>query len=141
MKLTIERVKELAMKNYERGGDGIIECYDDKMIQELIDSGVDTEKKLLKFFKDGYEIDEEYRKAALYHAYGTTDEKEIEEFLNTGSESEETESDNYDYESELNDPCYGCMRYDNSYNCKHCKYGDDGRYDSPFDVYSMSELF
>ena len=140
--LTIEQVKKLAMKNYEKGGDTIVECYEDKEIQELIDNGIDTEKKLLKFFKDGYEIDEEYRKASLWYAYGTTDEEEIARMQSSETETEEnTEEDSYDYESDFNDPCFGCMAMDGSYNCKHCKYGDDGRYGSPFDVYSISELF
>lgn len=135
MKLTIERVKELAMKNYEKGGDTIIECYEDKEIQELIDDGIDTEKKLLKFFKDGYEINEEYRKAALWAGYGTTDEEEIARMNSSETKLvEETESD-YDYY----DPCADCAKYDGGYNCKHCKYGDDGRY-SPTDVYTPSEL-
>ena len=136
MALTIKKVKKLAMQNYEKGGDGIIECYDDKMIQELIDSGINTENKLLKWFKDGYEIDEEYRKAALWHGYGTTNEEEL--VANESVEETETE---YCYEDEFDDPCFGCMARDNSYNCKHCKYGDDGRYGSPFDVYTISELF
>lgn len=43
-----------------------------------------------------------------------------------------------DLEKEL-DPCEGCPRFDGGYNCKHCKYGDDGNY-SVFDVYRPSEL-
>lgn len=137
MALTIERVKELAMQNYEKGGDGIIECYDDKMIQELINNGINTEKKLLKFFKDGYEVDEEYRKAALWAGYGTTDEKEIERI----HEQEKELTELSDAAEEYYDPCGMCAKYDGGYNCKHCKYGDDGRYESPFDVYTISELF
>ena len=38
------------------------------------------------------------------------------------------------------DPCDGCLKFDGSYNCKHCKHGDDGNY-SIWDVYSPSELF
>ena len=37
------------------------------------------------------------------------------------------------------DPCEGCLRCDYGYNCKHCKYGDDGNY-SIYDVYRPSEL-
>ena len=40
---------------------------------------------------------------------------------------------------EEHDPCYGCQRYDAGYNCKHCKYGDDGNY-SIYDVYRPNEL-
>ena len=132
--LTIERVKELAMKNYCKGGDTIVECYEDYQIQDLIDRGVNTEKKLLKFFQDQYEIDEEYRAVAKWHAYGTTDDEEIEQMLNAGSE-EELEEDNY----EEHDPCFGCQAYDGGYNCKHCQYGDDGNY-SVYDVYTPAEL-
>ena len=84
--LTIERVKELAMKNYCKGGDTIIECYEDKEIQELIDRGINTEEKLIEMFQEQYEIDEEYRQAAKWHAYGTTDDEEIAEFLGKGTE-------------------------------------------------------
>ena len=132
--ITIERVKELAMENYNKGGDAIVECYENKMIQELIESGIDTEEKMLDWFAKQFEEDEELRKAALWYAYGTTDEKEIKKML----DEEETETN--DYEEPFNDPCYGCQRFDGSYNCKHCIHGDDGRYESPFDVYTPSEL-
>ena len=131
--LTIEKVKEIATQLYEKGGDTIIECYEDKQIKYLIEElGVDTEKKLRNFIQQGYEIDEEYRKAALWHAYGTTDEKEIAQ-MNASVELTRENEDKYD-------PCEGCQAYDGSYNCKHCKYGDDGRYESPFDVYTPAEL-
>ena len=134
MKLTIEKVRELAYENFEKGGDGVAECYSDEMIQNLIDSGINTKGKLLKWFKGEYEIDEEHRKAALWAGYGTTDEEEIHKM-------KETEDD---YESDIDhdytDPCFGCMACDHSYNCKHCPHGDDGRYESPFDVYTPSEL-
>lgn len=136
--LTIEKVKELARKNYCKGGDIIVECYEDKEIQELIDNGIDTEEKLLKMFRERYEIDEEYRKAALYHAYGTTDEEKIKEMLNIGSEDEPMETEEEDDEL-IDDPCYGCQAYDGGYNCKHCPHGDDGNY-SVYDVYRPSEL-
>lgn len=84
-KITIERVKELALQYYNKGGDTIVECYEDYQIRDLINvAGVDTEKKLLKFFKNQYEYDEEQRKAALWGAYGTTDEEEIEKILSRG---------------------------------------------------------
>lgn len=38
-KLTVQRVKELAMQNYNSGGDAIVECWDDKDIQDWIDRG------------------------------------------------------------------------------------------------------
>ena len=137
--ITVERIKELAMQNYNKGGDTIVECYEDKQIIELIKLGIDTEEKLLDWFKTQCEVDEEYRKAALWYAYGTTDEEEIKQMLNTESETE-PEVIEEDYDEPFDDPCYGCQRCDNSYNCKHCKYGDDGHYTSHWDVYSPSEL-
>lgn len=134
--LTIERVKELAKQNYNKGGDAIVECYEDYQIRDLIDSGVNTEQKLLDFFQKQFEIDEEYRKAAKWYAYGTTEDGKIAEMLNVNSEEEMETEDNY---SEEDDPCYGCQAYDGGYNCKHCPHGDDGRY-SVTDVYTPSEL-
>lgn len=48
---------------------------------------------------------------------------------------------NFKYEDleEAPDPCEGCQRFDAGYNCKHCKYGDDGDY-SIYDVYRPEEL-
>lgn len=46
---------------------------------------------------------------------------------------------NYEDLEEEHDPCEGCPRFDGGYNCKHCKYGDDGNY-SIYDVYRPSEL-
>lgn len=40
----------------------------------------------------------------------------------------------------IDDPCFNCKAQDFSYNCKHCPHGDDGRYESVFDVYLPSEL-
>lgn len=45
----------------------------------------------------------------------------------------------YEELEEEHDPCEGCARFDGGYNCKHCKYGDDGNY-SVFDVYRIDEL-
>ena len=36
-KLTVKKVKEIAKKNYNNGGDTIIECWDNKNIQDFID--------------------------------------------------------------------------------------------------------
>lgn len=128
--LTIERVKEIAMELYGKGGDSIIECYEDEEIQKLIEEfGINTEKKLRDWIRHQHEVDEEYRKAALWHAYGTTDETEIAK-MNEKIISEM--EDEYD-------PCEGCHRFDAGYNCKHCPYGDDGHY-SVTDVYTPSEL-
>ena len=138
--LTVERVRELALQHYNTGGDTIVECYEDKDILVLIDH-VKTEEGLLRWFKTNHEIQEEARNAANWYAYGTTDEDELAEIHRAETEPvTETESDCYDYDEPFDDPCYGCQRCDHSYNCKHCEYGDDGRYESPWDVYSPSEL-
>lgn len=135
MKLTIKRVKELAItpEYYNKGGYIIDTYYEDREIEELIKLGIDTEDKLLDWFQHQFEIDEEYRKAANWYAYGTTDEEELAEIHRAETEPVEMESDS-------DDPCYGCQACDNSYNCKHCIHGDDGQYNSPFDVYTPSEL-
>lgn len=49
-KITVAEVKRLAMANYNNGGDGVIECYEDKDIQEAIDNGMTTEKDWLLSF-------------------------------------------------------------------------------------------
>lgn len=49
----------------------------------------------------------------------------------------ETEEEDEFSDEEL-DPCEGCQRM-SGYNCKHCKYGDDGNY-SVYDVYTPAEL-
>jgi hypothetical protein len=134
--LTVEKVKELAIKNYTKGGDTIVECFTDKEIQDLINNGINTQKKLMEFFKQHHEYDEEQRKAALWHGYGTTDEVVIaESFLTTTK----TETEPEEYDTYADDPCYMCPRMDSGYNCKHCEYGDDGNY-SIYDLYSPSEL-
>ncbi len=52
-------------------------------------------------------------------------------------ETEETKPEEYaGYEDSS---CFGCQKFDSGYNCKHCQYGDDGRY-SVYDVYTPSEL-
>ena len=114
--LTVERAKELAMQNYNKGGDTIVECYEDYQIEALIKTGVNTEKKLLNWFKTQYEIDEEYRKAALWHAYGTTDEEEIKKMLNPKTEPEFKIGDivfvsnpDTEYEAEYGDRYHPCF--------------------------------
>lgn len=46
-----------------------------------------------------------------------------------------------EYEELEEDPCEACMAMGggSSYQCKRCRYGDDGDY-SIYDVYSPSEL-
>jgi len=69
--ITVEEVKALAKANYTKGGDTIVECFDDKQIQEYI-TGVKkpgndywtikphkTEASWKKLFKFYYEMDRE----------------------------------------------------------------------------------
>ena len=47
-KLTIAEVREIALKNYNRGGDVIVECWSDKDIKEWIDHSSGTKTALLR---------------------------------------------------------------------------------------------
>lgn len=49
-KLTIEEVKEIAMENYGKGGDVIIECWEDEKIADWIERE-GTRKELKKLFQ------------------------------------------------------------------------------------------
>ena len=132
--LTIEKVKEIAQELYTKGGDTIVECYEDKQIQALIKRGINTEEKLRDFIQEQYEINKEYRKAALWYAYGTTDEEEIARNNTKEAKLVEQEEIEKDY-----DPGECCQAFDGGYNCKHCQHGDDGNY-SVTDVYTPAEL-
>ena len=50
-KITVAEVKKLAMANYSKGGDGVIECMEDHEIQKAIDEGWTTSKDWLKSFR------------------------------------------------------------------------------------------
>lgn len=50
MVITVKEVRALAMKHYNSGGDGVVECYEDADIQADIDSGMATEKDWLWSF-------------------------------------------------------------------------------------------
>lgn len=48
MEEQIKRLKELAMKNYQNGGDFVVECWDRRTFVEFIEEhGADSERKLL----------------------------------------------------------------------------------------------
>lgn len=49
-KITVEEVRKLAMKNYNRGGDCVVEYWEDADIQEAIDDGMITSAQWLKSF-------------------------------------------------------------------------------------------
>lgn len=46
-KLVIAQVKAICIAHYAHGGDGVIECWDDEMIQSWIDNGPGTREALL----------------------------------------------------------------------------------------------
>lgn len=55
-KLTVAEVREIASKNYNRGGDVIVECWTDEDIREWIDNGGTRAalKKLFSLYNDRY---------------------------------------------------------------------------------------
>lgn len=128
---TVQEVKDYAMKNYNKGGDVIIECWEDKDIEQLLDECKVENKNPKEVIDTLISIWNEEREAARYFS------GESEEETETDENNTETEDDYDDY---MNDPCYGCQACDHGYNCKHCIHGDDGRYETPFDVYTPSEL-
>lgn len=60
-KITVAEVRKLAREYYNRGGDGIIECYEDYQIQADIDNGMVTKKDWIKSFKVSYDIERDIR--------------------------------------------------------------------------------
>ena len=42
--MTVKEVFDFAMKNYEVGGDVVVECWEDSDIQDAIDDGATTER-------------------------------------------------------------------------------------------------
>lgn len=88
-KLTVAEVKSIAMKNYNNGGDAIIECCDDSDIQKLIDEGL-TLKSLFSMFN----IRNEEFKAAEYFA-GCNSDAENEDVDDWGEGVEEEEEEEY----------------------------------------------
>jgi hypothetical protein len=62
--LTIEYIKKMAIKNYNTGGDVIIECWDNKDIQEFIDDG-NKLPDLYKLFKLYHDTAEDIRATAF----------------------------------------------------------------------------
>lgn len=49
-KMSVQDVRELSMLNYQRGGDVVYECWDDRDIQERIDDGY-TVEDWISFFE------------------------------------------------------------------------------------------
>lgn len=59
--ITIDEVRKLALKNYENGGDGVYECYEDFQITEEIEAGAITEADWLRIFDVFYSVGEDIR--------------------------------------------------------------------------------
>lgn len=96
-KYTVEEIKEYARENYNRGGDVICECWEDKEIQEVLDEG-----NGLEYFKTLMSIWRDRENAAMYPD-GIPSEK-IEVDLT------EDDEDNYpDFEDDFDDDF--CERY------------------------------
>ena len=49
--ITVAEVRRLALKHYNEGGDGVVECYMDSDIQLMIDEGYTTEAHWIRFFQ------------------------------------------------------------------------------------------
>lgn len=49
---TVEKIKKYALNNYNNGLDIIVECWDDKELQELIDEGRESVVSTLETFMD-----------------------------------------------------------------------------------------
>lgn len=62
--LTWEEFYKLALQNYEKGGDGVVECWDENTFNEYVaEFGPMTRKKAMDMFRTAEEI---YRDIAGY---------------------------------------------------------------------------
>ena len=60
--LTWKELYKLALRNYENGGDGIVECWDESTFNEYVaEFGPITEEAALQMFKTDQEIWEDMR--------------------------------------------------------------------------------
>lgn len=65
--LTYDELIDLAKKNYNKGGDGVFECWDERTFNEYVkEFGQLTKTSALKMFRLNYEIEKEERAAARY---------------------------------------------------------------------------
>lgn len=54
--LTYDEMMKLALKNYDKGGDGFVECWDEQMFDDYVrDFGPFTKSKAMKMFKQDKE--------------------------------------------------------------------------------------
>ena len=129
---TIKDVRDYSRKHDEM--DTINECWTDKETQQFLDECKADGKNQKEVIDTLISIWNEERAAARYFSG-----EEAKTYATEETDENNTESED-EYDDIIDDPCYGCPACDHSYNCKHCPHGDDGRYDSPFDVYTPSEL-
>lgn len=72
-KLSLDEVKQFAMKNYGKGGDIIVECWTDKDIQDWIER--DGSRKGLEYLLGCWQ--EEYRAATCDSGFDPEAEREL----------------------------------------------------------------
>ena len=59
--LTYEELISLALEHYEKGGDGVYECWDESAFNEYVNLfGPIYKKDALKMFYDNYEIRKDF---------------------------------------------------------------------------------
>lgn len=59
--LTYEELISLALEHYERGGDGVYECWDESVFNKYVNLfGPIYKKDALKMFYDNYEIRKDF---------------------------------------------------------------------------------
>lgn len=63
--LTYNELMELAKQNYNKGGDGVFECWDERTYNEYVELfGAITKRGALAMFRRNYSIDREYAATA-----------------------------------------------------------------------------
>lgn len=83
--MTVTDVKRIAMKNYTRGGDVIIECWTDKDIEEFLKRNKNPIKELKSIMNVW---NEEYEAAKYFSGYNEESEDDyIEEEMNMDDNS------------------------------------------------------
>ena len=91
--LTYEELMELAKKNYNNGGDGVYECWDEMTFDFYVkEFGPLTEKKALAMFGLEKELEDEEEAARKWYSGEDYEEEETEEEF-----QDEEEIDDYEY--------------------------------------------
>lgn len=91
--MTVADVKRIAMKNYTRGGDVIIECWTDKDIEEFLKRNKNPMKALNNIISIW---NEEYEAAKYFSGYDEESEDDyIEEKINIDGDSTNVYTSSY----------------------------------------------